>query len=416
MPLTLLVKPARSAATVSETIYIRASGAFEPASAPIQRNGNLYTLTDDVVTDVINGIIIERNNTVLDGGGHTVQGNMVSNSNGIYLDSASNVTIRNTSVKWFHNGIYEKSCSNNCITENSLSQNDYGIYFQSSKLNVISGNSITANTYGGIWLELSQSNSISKNKLSNSIASNGIGGIKLQDFSNYNHLVDNNLTSNKWYGIYIENSGFNHIFHNNFVNNFYQVYDDSSGNLWDDAYPSGGNYWSTYTGQDGNDDGIGDSPYILILVPVIDQDNYPLMNPWVPTETSFTVNGAEFPVTITTNATITRIDPTPDILNFTLSGPNGQTGYVRAIFPRDANKTALKVLINNTDPTPPFPVIKSNSTHCFVYFEFYFSNREIRIFFAIPEYLLGTLSAVASCLAACGLLKWRPSFKRANQL
>jgi nitrous oxidase accessory protein NosD len=57
-------------------------------------------------------------------------------------------------------------------------------------------------------------------------------------------------------------------------------------NTWDDGYPSGGNYWSNYTGIDEysgpsqnetGSDGIGDTPY------VIDENNtdrYPLMAPF----------------------------------------------------------------------------------------------------------------------------------------
>ncbi len=62
----------------------------------------------------------------------------------------------------------------------------------------------------------------------------------------------------------------------------------SSGisNIWDDGYPSGGNYWSDYNGTDlfsgphqneTGSDGIGDTPY---LIRFDSQDNYPLMKNW----------------------------------------------------------------------------------------------------------------------------------------
>jgi len=59
----------------------------------------------------------------------------------------------------------------------------------------------------------------------------------------------------------------------------------ASSNVWDDGYPSGGNYWSNYNGTDSysgvyqnqaGSDGIGDIPY---LIPEDTQDNYPLMTP-----------------------------------------------------------------------------------------------------------------------------------------
>jgi hypothetical protein len=60
---------------------------------------------------------------------------------------------------------------------------------------------------------------------------------------------------------------------------------------WDDGYPSGGNYWSDYTGLDlykganqtvAGSDEIGDTPY---TVDANNIDHYPLMNPWTPTLT-----------------------------------------------------------------------------------------------------------------------------------
>jgi len=116
-------------------------------------------------------------------------------------------------------------------------------------------------------------------------------GIHLFSSSN-NTITANNISNNTlsgiYFGIYTNPSSDNILFHNNFMNNTQQVYIESSGyaNVWDDGYPSGGNYWSNYTGVDEKSgpnqdqpggDGIGDTPY------TIDSDNvdrYPLMNLW----------------------------------------------------------------------------------------------------------------------------------------
>jgi len=74
-------------------------------------------------------------------------------------------------------------------------------------------------------------------------------------------------------GIYLEMASGNRIYYNDFVGNVRNAYiSNSDSNVWDNGYPSGGNYWSDYfgtdiyLGPDQNDvgpDGIGDQPYFI---------------------------------------------------------------------------------------------------------------------------------------------------------
>jgi len=66
--------------------------------------------------------------------------------------------------------------------------------------------------------------------------------------------------------------GSNQVDHNHFEFNTLQARDTAPGNVWDDGYPSGGNWWSDYLGDDvysgplqnlPGADGIGDAPYVI---------------------------------------------------------------------------------------------------------------------------------------------------------
>lgn len=115
---------------------------------------------------------------------------------------------------------------------------------------------------------------------------NGRQGIMF--FRTTNSTLKGNAIKGNWYGIYLVESSGNKIYHNNFINNVYQVISDSI-NVWDGGYPSGGNCWSDYAGVDfyrgpyqneTGSDGIGDEPYVVDR-PWINLDNYPLMGPYV---------------------------------------------------------------------------------------------------------------------------------------
>ena len=314
-------------------IYIRADGSVDPPTAPISSADNVtYAFTGNIH----DSIEVERSDIIIDGKGYTVQGIAASQSIGISLRSVSNVTIKETNNKDFDYGIVLDSSSNNSISGNNITANVYGhgIVLYSSSNNSISENSIT-NNVNGIWINWSSNNTVARNNITNNncgiyasgssnntlsrnSVTNNFGGIRL-DYSSNNTLSENNVTANNWFGIdlssspnnilcrnkvtdnswgiwldssssnilsennitnnnygtVLHSSSNNSIYHNNYVDNTVPIYTSDSMNVWDDGYPSGGNYWSDYTGSDANGDGIGDVPYTIDANNV---DRYPFMH------------------------------------------------------------------------------------------------------------------------------------------
>ncbi len=322
LSLAIHIQPVESDWAWTETIYIRADGNVEPDTAPISTVDYVtYSLTDNIVGDVPYGtcaIVVERDNIVVDGAHYTVQS--TESGTGIDLSYRSNVTIENVSIKNFGNhGIHLYHSRNNTLTNNTISNNYEGIFLSEfSNNNVITSNNLSANSNMGLYIYYeSSSNVVTSNNVSKSMAgiqlqissdnvlvgniiSDNYDGIRVTSSSNNNVITGNivstnqdrgislhysrdntfasNTISRNLYGIYaFYFSRDNTFFHNNLLNNTFQAYAEWNVNIWDDGYPSGGNYWSDYAGVDANSDGIGDSPYVI---DERNQDRYPLMNPW----------------------------------------------------------------------------------------------------------------------------------------
>jgi parallel beta-helix repeat protein len=263
LTLAFNIQPVRA----SGTIYIRADGSIDPPTAPIQRHGNLYVLTGNISSS----IVIQKSNITVEGDGYSVQGSQ--SGNGFDLTSISNVTITNTNIMGFMYGIMIHLCSKCKIIGNNVTQNlSYGIYlFESSNCSV-TRNRIESNSALGIELfQYSNFNILYANEITHNIGT----GVELDSHSDYNYIVANNIT-NQMVGISLSGSSSNLIYHDNFQNSFRNAL-PSPSQVWDNGYPSGGNYWSDYPGTDDNGDGIGDTPYVIDQW---NQDNYPLMLPW----------------------------------------------------------------------------------------------------------------------------------------
>lgn len=94
-----------------------------------------------------------------------------------------------------------------------------------------------------------------------------------------NYVAYNEWTVNARNSILNPHGNLSFLIHNTFVDNrYYQMWTLSMSN--DTDYLDNGkegNYWSSYQGEDSNNDGIGDSPFYLDPTHL---DRYPLMAPY----------------------------------------------------------------------------------------------------------------------------------------
>ncbi|MGD0027441.1 MAG: rhodanese-like domain-containing protein [Candidatus Bathyarchaeia archaeon] len=184
--------------------------------------------------------------------------------------------------------------ADNVTVENFTIRNgaESGVHLNGGNYAQIQNNNVT-NNYCGVNISSSY-NTVFDNK----IGSNHCGVLITEGDST---VFENNITSND-YGVCLNNSQVssgNLVYNNNLLNNTYQAATSGASGLWDDGYPSAGNYWSDYNGTDlfsgafqtqKGSDGVGDTPY---TIDANNTDRYPLIRPWLWGPRNLTITAAE---------------------------------------------------------------------------------------------------------------------------
>ncbi len=172
-------------------------------------------------------------------------------------------------------GMYLLNVTNGKIRSNSMGfPTGALIYMRNSSYNIISNNIASNGALYGILLYgtigPTRYNTISNNIVSN----NSDTGIEVRTGCESNTFSENLISDNGNYGITFASGAGNNKVYLNCFNNTSNAMDDGTNNQWDNGVK--GNFWEDYPGVDADNNGIGDTVYI-IPGSAVSQDNYPLM-------------------------------------------------------------------------------------------------------------------------------------------
>ncbi len=377
-------------------------------------NSNYNTVSGNNITNNYDGVLISFYSSL-----NTVSGNNITanRDSGVWSESSSNTTVSGNNITANNLfGVYLGPSANNTLSGNVFV--DDGLYVGDSYDNAVADNSVNGRPLvylegvsdmvvedagqvilincnrirvenlnlsdASVGAELCSTNSttVSGNNITNSEY-----GVNLFSSSN-NTVSGNTLANNVQGGILLDGSN-NTIYHNNFINNTIQASSSTDSiNVWDDGYPSGGNYWSGYRGDDqlsgpfqneSGSDGIGDTAYTMDAINV---DHYPLIAPCAMSSFVANLSGStrQINVEFISNSTVgnVQIDESAKTLGFNVSGETGTSGFSRITVPNiivESFWNGNYTLLMNGEPWPF--TSSSDTQNTYIYINYTHSEHQI---------------------------------------
>jgi len=375
------IQEAINAAEPGGTINVKAGFYYENVVV----NKTILLLGEDEQTTIIDGggsghvVSVEASNVVLSGftlrnSGVGSKGNPYS---GVRLVHSDECLISDNVIVDNEYGVWLSYSNDNTLSGNVVGSSDlYGVRLYLSRNNTLVGNCVVDNEYGIYVYGSSEANVVRYNNLSRNTFGLYFG------LSDGNLAEGNTVVNSSLYGITLRKSGGNFVFHNNFVGNRLQVdVFDAFVNVWDDGYPSGGNYWNDYGdvdefyGADQNmsgSDGLGDTEYGN---DVDNQDRYPLMGFFSRFDVIW--NGSAYSVLTVCRSAITGFSlvcPEASVeIRLNVSGIKETVGFCRVSVPKvllEDLENGEYVVVVNGNPEIMITEMESKGEYDILYFTY----------------------------------------------